>query len=150
MSDYFTEHSRDEDITDDWLILARMLVEGGWSEQLGLTWENIFPNATKAACPKAIANLERLRSNQLRRDGQCPICICEWEKNESAKLIRMPCEHIFHESCILPWLKRTNSCPVCRHELPSHDPLYETYKKQQGRRKEREADLEELHNSMFS
>uniref|UniRef100_A0A915AIE8 RING-type domain-containing protein n=1 Tax=Parascaris univalens TaxID=6257 RepID=A0A915AIE8_PARUN len=150
MSDYFAEHSMDENITDDWLLLARMLVEGGWSEQLGLTWENIFPNATKAASPKAVADLERLRSDQLQYHGQCPICICEWKNNESEKLIRMPCGHIFHENCILPWLKRTNSCPVCRYELPSHDPLYETYKRQQERRKEREADLDELHNSMFS
>ncbi|VDM46026.1 unnamed protein product [Toxocara canis] len=169
-----------------------MLVEGGWNEQLGLTWETMFPNSTKAACPKAVAALERLRSNELQDDalraekpgfdcellpqrvasrlttrrsetgqnsahgcrcidtGLCPVCICEWERDESVRLVRMPCGHILHERCILPWLKRTNSCPVCRHELPCEDPLYETYKKQQERRREREADLAELHDSMFS
>ncbi|KHN74298.1 Integrator complex subunit 2 [Toxocara canis] len=150
MSDYFAEHSRNENISNDWLAVARMLVEGGWNEQLGLTWETMFPNSTKAACPKAVAALERLRSNELQDDGLCPVCICEWERDESVRLVRMPCGHILHERCILPWLKRTNSCPVCRHELPCEDPLYETYKKQQERRREREADLAELHDSMFS
>lgn len=45
---------------------------------------------------------------------------------------------------------QTNSCPLCRHELPTDDEEYENYKKEQKRAKEREEDIRNLHDSMFS
>lgn len=33
----------------------------------------------------------------------------------------MPCGHIYHPDCLLPWLKEHNTCPVCRFELPTEE-----------------------------
>ncbi|XP_063981149.1 E3 ubiquitin-protein ligase AMFR-like [Diachasmimorpha longicaudata] len=39
----------------------------------------------------------------------CAIC---WEKMESAR--KLPCSHLFHNSCLQSWLEQDTSCPTCR------------------------------------
>jgi hypothetical protein len=39
---------------------------------------------------------------------------------------------------------------MCRIEFPTDDQEYEQYKKQKQRVKERQVELDDLHNSMFS
>ncbi|XP_074288133.1 E3 ubiquitin-protein ligase RING1-like [Silene latifolia] len=58
--------------------------------------------------------------------NSCAVCMTEFELNSEVK--QMPCKHLYHPECILPWLKMHNSCPVCRFELPTDDQDYETRK----------------------
>ncbi|XP_052177553.1 uncharacterized protein LOC127791609 [Diospyros lotus] len=46
-------------------------------------------------------------------DGKrCAICLEDFEPREPVMLT--PCNHMFHEDCIVPWLKSQARCPVCR------------------------------------
>jgi hypothetical protein len=56
----------------------------------------------------------------------CAVCKDGVEAGESAR--RLPCAHLYHDGCILPWLAIRNTCPLCRHELPTDDPEYEKWK----------------------
>ncbi|KAJ6401172.1 hypothetical protein OIU84_016562 [Salix udensis] len=49
-------------------------------------------------------------------DGQrCAVCLEDFEPRESVMLT--PCNHMFHEECIVPWVKSNGKCPVCRFVL---------------------------------
>ncbi|KAG5007442.1 hypothetical protein JHK82_025357 [Glycine max] len=80
------------------------------------------PPASKSAVeglPDVSVTEELLASDS----SQCAVCKDTFELGETAKQI--PCKHIYHADCILPWLELHNSCPVCRYELPTDDPDYE-------------------------
>ncbi|XP_062192408.1 uncharacterized protein LOC133895900 [Phragmites australis] len=57
---------------------------------------------------------------------ECAVCRDGVAAGQRVK--RLPCSHLYHEECIVPWLQVRNSCPLCRFELPTDDPEYETWK----------------------
>ena len=61
--------------------------------------------------------------NSERYVEPCPICYCAFELDEEAT--KMPCKHTYHSNCLHPWLEQHNTCPLCRYELPTIDPVYE-------------------------
>jgi E3 ubiquitin-protein ligase RNF115/126 len=87
------------------------------------------------ASKKAVTSLESIEINVenfdfLKKSNllECSVCKDQFELNQKIK--KIPCNHHFHEECILPWLKERNSCPVCRFELPTDDEDYEKIKNQ--------------------
>ncbi|KAK8803087.1 hypothetical protein WA588_002245, partial [Blastocystis sp. NMH] len=49
-----------------------------------------------------------------------PVCaVCESDITQDDTIVCLPCKHIFHPDCIIPWIKRHNTCPICRAELPA-------------------------------
>ncbi|KAL1214099.1 E3 ubiquitin-protein ligase RING1-like [Cardamine amara subsp. amara] len=46
----------------------------------------------------------------------CSICLENFSGSNS-KPTRMTCSHVFHAPCLVEWLYRKKSCPLCRTEL---------------------------------
>ena len=73
------------------------------------------PPASKAAIESM--PLIKIAATHVSVDSQCAVCMEQFELDSDAR--EMPCKHIYHSDCILSWLSIRNSCPVCRHELPT-------------------------------
>ncbi|KAK7374304.1 hypothetical protein VNO80_07732 [Phaseolus coccineus] len=51
----------------------------------------------------------------LEEEDVCPICLEEYDVENPRDLTK--CEHHFHLSCILEWMERSDSCPICDQEM---------------------------------
>ncbi|KAF8110697.1 hypothetical protein N665_0079s0016 [Sinapis alba] len=62
------------------------------------------------------SGLESSRNPQGYSGGEdekrCAVCLEDFNPKETVMLT--PCKHMFHEECIVPWLKTKGQCPVCR------------------------------------
>ncbi|KAM1442501.1 hypothetical protein ACFXTO_010477 [Malus domestica] len=62
--------------------------------------------------------------------------ICKDVLPVGTEVNQLPCSHLYHSSCILPWLSTRNTCPLCRYELPTDDRDYEEGKRNVSARAE--------------
>eukprot|EP00834_Sanchytrium_tribonematis_P005542 NODE_343_length_9136_cov_0.948656.p3 type:complete len:385 gc:universal NODE_343_length_9136_cov_0.948656:5063-3909(-) len=63
--------------------------------------------------------------SELEADDEttCGICLEELREESQGyqllnRIMRAPCDHVFHERCLQEWLKVKLQCPTCRKELP--------------------------------
>ncbi|KAL6661751.1 hypothetical protein ACP70R_001135 [Stipagrostis hirtigluma subsp. patula] len=95
-----------------------VLVAGGEGQFL----KNKPPAARSAveALPSAV-----VAAGEEGEGEECVVCRDGVAAGQRVK--RLPCSHRYHEEC-MQWLQVRNSCPLCRFELPTDDPEYETWK----------------------
>ncbi|KAG8287564.1 E3 ubiquitin-protein ligase RNF126-like [Homalodisca vitripennis] len=70
------------------------------------TWEQIIPTVP-------------ITQEQVDSKLQCTVCCEDFQVREPVSLLE--CAHVFHPSCIHPWLQLNTTCPVCRHDLQASE-----------------------------
>ncbi|GMP59341.1 hypothetical protein CsSME_00022652 [Camellia sinensis var. sinensis] len=80
----------------------------GCEEKPGVGGGRMVPDETSSGC---LAN-ERII---LPEDAECCICLTPYE--DGAQLHALPCNHHFHLTCIVKWLKMNATCPLCKYNI---------------------------------
>lgn len=66
----------------------------------------------------------------VKLEETCAVCLNDLEEETEAEeeaetaeegVIVMPCDHLFHASCISRWFEKKFSCPLCRREIKGED-----------------------------
>jgi len=92
-------------------LLLTTLAGGGRPEQPAHAYNGPTPN-------HILSRLQETPLSQVEETAghnKCPVCMDSIPAG--APVIRLPCNHVYHKDCIVPWLKRTSTCPVCRANL---------------------------------
>jgi len=122
------EHVRPVEAARQWLLSEDQRAWGSLRGDL-FTTVTVTENGKKKAVPGL--SHEQLRILQTKHRWvedaepggdsgplECAICFCA---PGSGTCVRLPCapQHVFHLSCVLPWLKKASLCPTCRTDLRS-------------------------------
>ncbi|KAK2637163.1 hypothetical protein Ddye_031955 [Dipteronia dyeriana] len=62
-----------------------------------------------------ISSITTIQISDSLSQESCAICKDEFCAHSEAK--QLPCKHLYHSHCILPWLSLHSSCPLCRFQL---------------------------------
>jgi len=68
--------------------------------------------AVVAALPAA----EAPTRHDIPKGERCAVCHGKLLRR-GRKIRHLPCGHIFHDDCILPWLQKRTVCPLCRRDF---------------------------------
>lgn len=74
--------------------------------------------ASKAAI-EALPTLKFIKKSLEDEDVYCAVCQEVFEIGGEVR--EMPCKHLYHSNCVLPWLELHSTCPLCRSELPTEE-----------------------------
>ena len=91
-----------------------------------ITFLSTLRDRMSPGCEAAVHKLPKVPpdSPELMDEGggelDCPICT-EPLLQENDQVVRTPCSHLFHESCLARWCKNHLDCPMCRAEVGSVD-----------------------------
>ncbi|KAE8668351.1 Detected protein of unknown function [Hibiscus syriacus] len=98
-------------------------LEDTGNELDGFETDRPVPPPAAASAIEALP-MVKITENHLIHAAHCPVCKEEFVVDGEAK--ELPCNHLYHSDCIVPWLSIHNTCPVCRSEINDDNDTVDT------------------------
>ncbi|EFP08383.1 hypothetical protein GCK72_011762 [Caenorhabditis remanei] len=76
----------------------------------------LFNAARKALTRIPTMTITPGMNQELQSD--CAVCLDPYQLQDVIRLL--PCKHIYHKSCIDPWLLEHRTCPMCKNDILKH------------------------------
>ena len=100
--------------------MTSRIFPAGLSSSIDDIITNMMENWTSTAKGASEASLAQVEAEaevvEVPEDwGTCSICLDNLEPGDKAN--RLTCRHFYHSECILSWLKKSVTCPVCRTDV---------------------------------
>ncbi|XP_057450415.1 probable E3 ubiquitin-protein ligase ZFP1 [Lotus japonicus] len=67
----------------------------------------------------AIESLKKVKVEESATMERCSICLTEFGDDGTMEVLSMPCKHVYHQDCLVQWLKTSHTCPLCRYTMPT-------------------------------
>ena len=74
-------------------------------------------NGPPPAARDKIDSLITIDISEKEIEDNLDCAVCKEDFNISEKALQLPCGHVYHKDCIVPWLSLHDSCPTCRTPL---------------------------------
>ncbi|XP_053203433.1 E3 ubiquitin-protein ligase RNF126-like [Panonychus citri] len=62
----------------------------------------------------------KICQDDVDKNLQCTVCMDDYKLDEPVRML--PCNHVYHNDCIVPWLEMHGTCPICRKLLNENQP----------------------------
>lgn len=82
-----------------------------------ITMDNFFYNFYKKDSIKN--GYKQITNTDPLLEKECCICLSEYKIKEYKR--ELTCGHIFHKRCCDRWLKKNNTCPICREKFNKYN-----------------------------
>lgn len=95
---------------------ASKLKSGENTEIINISIDRVGPD--DCTVPTATGDLESQTTTDTSVPSTCcSICLAEYALEDD--LMRLPCRHAYHKTCVSEWLQRHTQCPLCKQDVLS-------------------------------
>ncbi|KAI4873453.1 hypothetical protein NFI96_027303 [Prochilodus magdalenae] len=85
------------------------------NRQLRIKQRELKRVAERAIAKLQVRTLRRTDPEVEAEENSCAVCIDSFKRGDI--VTTLPCNHVFHKTCIEPWLLEHHTCPMCKYDI---------------------------------